>query len=354
MPVFFKSAKERIGFTTKCNHSKYTGAKSQYSEWKYYVSEHAAASGWTGPNGILTFIHPDTGADITLYDDPTNITYDMMAQAAADRRNTVGTAQANLDALNSADVPDDDAIAIAESTLTNAQLADSSSTELLLYLNNSTTGAASAVLQRYQRAINGDGPTALWYIIHKTKPSALWGLESAREAINRESVLGRNGNVLDFLASINDQVNLIKTNGGTGDEKWLCAALLKGMSKSTDSEWLSIVAQLRREHKQDPIAYDSDRLISEADDEYRDLMAQRGFDATNPQSSPDAVANLAKQQDTSLTNLKPNLRELKQRFGSNGKRKPRSGRPFPGNDKQRASDQSAFPKGWNTVPPKPG
>lgn len=257
-----------------------------------------------------------------------------------------------LDAANATDPPDDDDIAIAESTLSNSQLADSSSTELMQYLNNSTTGKASAVLQRYQRQINGDGPTALWYIIHKTKPSALWGLESARETINRESVLDRNGNVLDFLASINDQVNLIKTNGGTGDEKWLCAALLKGMSKSTDAEWLSVVAMLKRAHKLDPIHYDSDRLISEAGDEYRDLMAQRGFDATNPASSPSAVANLA--QHTS--SLKPNLNELKQRFGSNGKRN--TGKAITHSTKHDSKnttfDRSAFPKGWNNVPPKAG
>lgn len=97
MPLYFTSTKDRLGFTTKCNHPKFSGAKKEFPNWIYHVSEHSTASGWTGPNSLLTFSHPVTGADITLYTDPSNISQAMLQQAATDRRTAVENAQAALD-----------------------------------------------------------------------------------------------------------------------------------------------------------------------------------------------------------------------------------------------------------------
>lgn len=202
-----------------------------------------------------------------------------------------------------------DTAAKAKQTLITAALAVSASGELLKLLSESTSDAAESILQRFAANVQGTGPIALWYLVTKLKLSALWGLESARAAINSSKLSQFRGDVIAYLGRIDEHVKTLQQYAGQEDETWLCGAIFKGLSDTKNISCMSVITTLKRDHKKNPKECGSTRLIAQADECYRDMQAENRYDKFSIADTPsiNALAAISK----SISKLRDELQQHK-------------------------------------------
>ena len=196
MPVHFRSDKDRIAVATQGLHSKFDGSKAKHRRFMLSAENHFMTIGWY--DTILSFTYPTTSTTSTtikLCEKPNEVTLPMLQQAAADRNAALSTAlAANPQVAADVDKATSDV---------------SAASELMIWLHNSVVDGAIDVLDRYKAQIKGDGPTALWYILLKTQPTALWGIETARTAVNNASLTQFHGDVTAYTNHISGQVRFL-------------------------------------------------------------------------------------------------------------------------------------------------
>ena len=298
------NAKNRITLIQKGLATKFRGTPDQFQSFLYGFTNMARILTWTAEEatefGALDFTDADSGEKVSLHIDPSKVTHEMITAAHQARVQALADAEAGVLAAENTDPPDEDEIKAAKLVLAKAKQILSNEAEIMMLLDGTCQGPAQQILVRYQKPIEGNGVMAFKILNTKCNPSPLWGLENARNEISRHSVASCNGNVLDYLQLITSSIQRIQLYGGEDNETWLIAQIFKGLSASRDSEWLSSMAVLQSKYRDDPQTYDSDKIVAEADDLYRELLGKRG---QQPVGNP--AAHLA---------LKPSVEELRQKY----------------------------------------
>ena len=320
MALYFENARDRIAFTTKGLKTTYDGSKGTFLDFTFHVSTHVTSCGW---DSTICLLQTSEDTNVKIHETPNLVTLEMLSEARMHRLSNAENA-------------------IDEAEIESTKLLVSSSAELNKFLVESTTGSALKIFLRYAKDIKGDGPTALWYLFTKLRPSALWGQEAARAAINSAKLSQFGGDVLAYLSHIDEHVKSIQQYSRDEDDDWLCGALLKGLSDSTNVSWTAVMTTLKMQRKQDPISRDSSWIIDSADDWYRDIQAEHGFDHANANETVEShgtinalMSSASDVQLQKLISLNENLLEIL------------------GDSQKDSSSDSTYP-GWNTDPLKPG
>ena len=361
------NAKNRLTLIQKGLPNKFRGEVHNFQAFLYSFANFARNLSWTAENdgefGVLDFVDPDSGEKIVLHVDPSKVTPEMITAAHQAHVQAVNDAEAAVVAAENADPPDEDEIKTTKLALAQARQALSSEAEIMMLLDLSCQGSAHQILVRYQSTIKGNGVMAFKILNTKCNPSPLWGLENARNEIARHSVASCNGNVLDYLQLVTSSIQRIQLHGGEDNESWLIAQIFKGLSASRDNEWLSAMAVLQSKHRDDPQTYDSDKIVAEADDLYRELLGKRG---QSPIGNPAAHLALKPSVEDLRQKYNRRLNDVQRRSGRSQHQRQHNNRP---NHFNRGSGRGKgghprnqpppfnpadFPRGWSSIPPKPG